>query len=245
MPRCARIRVPQIPLHIVQRGNNRAACFFDVDDRRVYLALLKKFAARFDCAVHAYVLMSNHVHLLLTPEDADGVSLLMKHLGQCYVQYVNRTHTRTGTLWEGRYRSHPVQCYRYLLACYRYIELNPVRAAIVRHPKDYRWSSYRANAGLERSSVLNAHAEYLAIGAAAYRLTFPSHMQRPDLDEIRSASSGGRALGDGSFRAEISALTGRSMELGVRGRPPKFGSVPIFSMESGSVPDFVRTGFQG
>jgi putative transposase len=239
MPRCARVRVPKVPLHLVQRGNNRGPCFFGPDDRHVYLALLEKLAGRFECAVHAYVLMSNHVHLLLTPADTEGASLLMKLLGQCYVQYVNRTHERTGTLWEGRFRSSPVQCYRYLLACHRYIELNPVRAAMVRHPEDYPWSSYRANAGLERSSLLTPHDEYLAIGAAAYRLTFPSETHRAELDEIRSAVTGNLALGDGRFRTEIAEFAGRRMDRGVGGRPrTKSGSVPGFGAETGVCPGF-------
>jgi putative transposase len=238
MPRCARVRIPKVPLHIVQRGNNRGLCFFGPEDRYFYMALLEKLSDRFECAVHAYVLMSNHVHLLLTPAGAEGASLLMKHLGQGYVQYVNRTHERTGTLWDGRFRSSPVQCYRYLMACHRYVELNPVRAGMVRHPKDYPWSSYRANAGLERSSLLMPHDEYLAIGAAAYRLTFPCETPPAELDEIRSASTAGLALGDGRFKAEISELAGRRMDRGVAGRPrSKSGSVPDFE-EIGVCPGF-------
>ena len=239
MPRRARIRVPNVPLHIVQRGNNREPCFFGSADRHVYLALLEKFARRFECGVHAYVLMTNHVHLLVSPADADGASLLMKHLGQNYVQCVNRTYERTGTLWGGRFRSNPVQCYRYLLACYRYIELNPVRAAIARHPEDYPWSSYRANAGLQRSSLLTPHDEYLAIGASGYRLLFPSQIEPDELDEIRSASAGSLALGDPRFKAEISALAGRRVERGVAGRPrTKSGSVPGFPAEIRVCPGF-------
>jgi putative transposase len=237
MPRCARIRVPKVPLHIVQRGHNREPCFFGSADRHVYMALLGKLAVRFACAVHAYVLMTNHVHLLVTPDDADGASLLMKQLGQSYVQYVNRTYERTGTLWGGRFRSHPVQCYRYLLACYRYIELNPVRAGIARHPEDYPWSSYRANVALERSSVVTPHEEYLAIGAAGYRLMFPAQTQPDELDEIRSACAGSFALGDPHFRAEISVLAGRRAERGVVGRRrTKSGSVPNFERNPGQTP---------
>lgn len=239
MPRRARIRVPNVPLHIVQRGNNREPCFFCSADRQVYLVLLKKLAGRFECGVHAYVLMTNHVHLLVTPASADGASLLMKHLGQSYVQYVNRAYERSGTLWGGRFRSSPVQCYRYLLACYRYIELNPVRAGIARHPEDYPWSSYRANAGLARSTLLTPHDEYLAIGAARYRLIFPSQTQPDELDEIRSASAGSLALGDSRFRAEISELAGRRAERGIAGRPrTRPGPRPGFSAEMRVCPGF-------
>jgi len=238
MSRCARIRVAKVPLHIVQRGNNRERCFFSAADRHVYLALLEKLAARVECAVHAYVLMTNHVHLLVTPSDASGASLLMKHLGQSYVQHVNRTYERSGTLWGGRFRSNPVQCYRYLLACYRYIELNPVRAGLAPHPEDYPWSSYRANAGLERSSLLTPHPEYLAIGAQSYRFIFPGETRPEELDEIRSASAGSFALGDPRFRAEISARAGRRAQRGVAGRPrTKSGSVPDFR-EIGVCPGF-------
>ena len=146
MPRRARLSLPGIPWHIIQRGNNRSVCFHAEEDYYFYIYHLAELAARFGCAIHAYVLMTNHVHLLLTPEKANSVALLMKNLGQRYVQYVNRVYRRSGTLWEGRFRSCLTQTDDYVLACYRYIELNPVRAAMVRHPRDYRWSSYPANA---------------------------------------------------------------------------------------------------
>lgn len=142
MPRRARLRVAGLPLHLIQRGNNRSACFYADEDYTLYLHHLGELARKFRCAVHAYVLMTNHVHLLLSPVREDGPSLLMKHLGQRYVQYINKTYRRSGTLWEGRFRSSIVQERGYLLRCYRYIELNPVRAGMVRHPRDYRWSSY-------------------------------------------------------------------------------------------------------
>src|SRR4051812_23176241 len=144
MPRRARLSLPNIPWHIIQRGNNRAVCFAAEADYRRYLDELAELSKRFGCAVHAYALMTNHVHLLLTPDEAEGPGLLMKHLGQRYVQHVNRAYGRSGTLWEGRFRSCLTQSEDYLLACQRYIELNPVRAGMVRHPRDYRWSSYHA-----------------------------------------------------------------------------------------------------
>jgi putative transposase len=220
MPRFARVRVPGIPLHIIQRGNNREPCFFTPADRRVYLDQLKVLAERFACAVHAYVLMDNHVHLLVTPPDEAAVSLLMKHLGQRYVQYVNRRYERVGTLWAGRFRSHPVQRAHYLLACYRYIELNPVRAGMVRHPGDYAWSSYRVNAGLRRSSLLTPHDEYLAIGAAQYQRLFRHAFNPRELAQIRSAATGCFALGDERFVAEIATHAGRRVERAMPGRQP-------------------------
>jgi len=138
MPRRARIAIAGIPWHVIQRGNNRSACFYAEEDYRRYLETLQEQATRHGCAIHAYVLMTNHVHLLLTPNRPDGVALLMKHLGQRYVQYINRTYRRSGTLWEGRFRSCLTQREDYVLSCYRYIELNPVRSDMVRHPRDYR-----------------------------------------------------------------------------------------------------------
>ena len=136
MPRRPRVVLPNVPLHLIQRGNNRQACFYADDDYRFYLEWLETYAREAGCAVHAYVLMTNHVHLLLTSSTAGGAGAMMKRLGQRYVQYVNRTYRRSGTLWEGRYRSSLVLEDDYLLACYRYIELNPVRAGIVEHPAD-------------------------------------------------------------------------------------------------------------
>jgi putative transposase len=145
MPRRARLVMPGVAWHVIQRGNNRSACFYAEEDYRFYLNTLKEQADKFGCAVHAYVLMTNHVHLLLTPSRIDSVALTMKNLGQRYVQYINRTYRRSGTLWEGRYKSCLVQDETYVLACYRYIELNPLRAGMVKHVGDYRWSSYRTN----------------------------------------------------------------------------------------------------
>jgi putative transposase len=134
MPRRARLSIAGIPWHIIQRGNNRSVCFFADEDYDFYLHHLKRLATKFGCAVHAYVLMTNHVHMLLTPERKDSAALLMKNLGQRYVQYVNRAYRRSGTLWEGRFRSCLTQSLDYVLACYRYIELNPVRARMVNDP---------------------------------------------------------------------------------------------------------------
>lgn len=141
-----RLTTANIPLHIIQRGNNRQACFFADEDYRCYLEWLEEYSHTSGCAIHAYVLMTNHVHLLLTPSEATSTCMLMKRLGQRYVQYVNRVYKRSGTLWEGRYRSCLAQDDLYLLACQRYIELNPVRATMVDTPDEYRWSSYRTNA---------------------------------------------------------------------------------------------------
>lgn len=227
MPRRARLRIAGLPLHLIQRGNNRSACFHADEDRSLYLHHLTELSCKFGCAVHAYVLMTNHVHLLLTPADKEGPSLLMKHLGQRYVQYINKTYRRSGTLWEGRFRSSIVQKRGYLLRCYRYIELNPVRAGMVQHPADHPWSSYAANAEGKHSGLLTPHAEYLALGAAideriaAYQALFRTDLDSITLREIRSATNGGYALGSGRFKAEIAAILGRRAGPGRSGRPKK------------------------
>lgn len=227
MPRRARLRLAGLPLHIIQRGNNRTPCFYADQDYALYLHHLGKLAQEFHCAVHAYVLMTNHVHLLITPALAQAPSLLMKHLGQRYVQYVNRVYRRSGTLWEGRFRSSIVQEPGYFLRCHCYIELNPVRANMVPHPGDYRWSSYRANTGLAASPLLTPHSEYLALGrsdsdrAKAYRELFGSDLDPMQLDEIRSAANGGFALGNDRFKARIAEMLKRRAERGAPGRPKK------------------------
>lgn len=218
MPRRARLRLAGLPLHIIQRGNNRTACFFADEDYALYLHHLGEMAREFHCALHAYVLMTNHVHLLLTPAQADGPSLLMKHLGQRYVQYVNKTYRRSGTLWEGRFRSSLVQRDGYSLKCQRYIELNPVRASMVRHPRDYAWSSYQTNAELRASTLIVPHQEYIGLGetpeqrASVYRRSFQFELDPADLREIRSAANGGFALGNDRFKSEIGAMLGRRVE---------------------------------
>ncbi len=164
MPRRSRIVIAGIPWHIIQRGNNRTACFYTDEDYRYYLTTLHEQAKKYQCAVHAYVLMTNHVHLLVTPKKKGSASLLMKHLGQRYVQYINKTYRRTGTLWEGRFRSCLMQEERYVLNCYRYIELNPVRASMVKDPALYLWSSYRANALGKHDGMLTKHQLYESLG---------------------------------------------------------------------------------
>ena len=166
MPRRPIIVLPNIPLHIIQRGNNKQACFFADDDYLFYLQWLEEYALISGCLIHAYVLMTNHVHLLLTPKSSVSSGDLLKRLGQRYVQYINRIYRRTGTLWEGRYRSCLVQEEKYLLTCQRYIELNPVRAGIVEHPGEFRWSSYRHNGQGEMSDLIIPDILYQSLGEA-------------------------------------------------------------------------------
>ncbi|MGV6816856.1 MAG: transposase [Thiotrichales bacterium] len=214
-------------MHLIQRGNNRQVCFFADDDYQAYLGWLKEYAAKSGCAVHSYVLMTNHVHLLITPNTEKSVGELMKRLGQRYVQYVNRTYHRSGTLWEGRYRSCLTQEEDYLLACSRYIELNPVRANMVEHPADYRWSSYRANAQDESDELLSRHYLYQALGIddssrkMAYRELFRYQLDPGLVDEIRSATTGNYALGNPRFQEQMEEALGRRVTRGKSGRPRK------------------------
>jgi len=227
MPRRARLSIPGIPWHIIQRGNNRSACFYADEDYQFYLDTLKEQAEKFDCPVHAYVLMTNHVHLLLTPNKEDSASMLMKHLGQRYVQYINRTYRRSGTLWEGRFRSCLVQSEDYVLACYRYIELNPVRAKMVAHPRGYQWSSYHTTAEGKNNDFLAPHEQYLSIDRneenrqKAYRGLFKAHVDAGWDDQIREATNGNYVLGNTRFQEEIAEALGRRVVKGRAGRPKK------------------------
>ena len=215
MARLSRLYLLGCPQHVIQRGNNREACFYDEADYKAYLSFLKDAADKNNVAVHAFVLMTNHVHLLLTPSDERGVSRLMQAQGRKYVQYFNHTYERTGTLWEGRYKSTLVDQDNYLLTVYRYIELNPVRAGMVEHASEYPWSSYRFNALGTEIKLITPHKGYLALGAtsadrqANYRCLFRGRMAERDLVAIRDATNRAWALGDDRFRRQIEAKTGR------------------------------------
>ena len=227
MPRRARLSLPGIPWHIIQRGNNRSACFYADEDYHLYLDILKEQAIKFDCKVHAYVLMTNHVHLLITPEKKNSVSLLMKNLGQRYVQYINRTYKRTGTFWEGRFRSCLTQSTDYVLSCYRYIELNPVRANMVKHPCSYPWSSYGVNAEAKESKLITPHDEYQALSQdgqtrrQVYRDLFKAHLDNDIIKDIRNSTNGNFVLGDARFKEEVSAMLKRRVTPLKSGRPFK------------------------
>ena len=229
MPRRARLSVPCIAWHIIQRGNNRAVCFHAEEDYRRYLDDLAEQSRRFGCAIHAYMLMTNHVHLLLTPHKADSAALMMKHLGQRYVQYVNRTYRRSGTLWEGRFRSCLTQSEGYVLACYRYIELNPVRAGMVRQPRDYRWSSYNGNGDGRSDALLTPHEQYLGLGRSearrreVYRELFKAHLDPDILAQIRLATNGNVVLGGQRFEEQIAKMLKRRVTRGKAGRPRAAG----------------------
>ena len=201
MARAARAVLIDYPLHVVQRGINRNACFFAEADYHTYLRYLAEFSIRFNCSVHAYCLMTNHVHLLVTPHTAEACALLMKNLGQCYVQGVNHRLGRSGTLWEGRFHSCLVTSDSYVLACYRCIELNPIRAGMVAAPAEYRWSSYGANAEGQRDRLLRSHAAYYRLGleagqrSRAYKALCEEGVATLVMEEIRKATRVGCAVG--------------------------------------------------
>jgi putative transposase len=209
---------------VIQRGVDRSDCFSTPMDHAVYLRYLEELAGHFDCDVHAYVLMTNHVHLLATPHGPESMSFLMRNLGQRYVQYFNKAHRRTGGLWEGRYRSSFVATDEYLLACYRYIELNPVRAGMVSHPAAYSWSSYRTNADGDESSLVTPHALYLAMGSSdearrgAYKGLFRTALEDWRIKEFRKRTNAGHAIGSDAFIAALENQTGARLTARQRGR---------------------------
>jgi putative transposase len=215
MARMPRFVLPGQPQHVIQRGNNRQPIFAEDEDYRFFLETLGDGAGRHRCDIHAYVLMTNHVHLLLTPHQEPGVARLFQHIGRHYVPYYNRRSNRTGTLWEGRYRATLVDAESYLLACYRYIELNPVRAGMVGRPADYPHSSHRANARGEADDVVAPHPLYRALGAdaaarqAAYRGLFHQPIGTDVIDDIRSSTNKGWVLGTDRFRKDIQRLLDR------------------------------------
>jgi putative transposase len=227
MARQPRFDLPGIPQHVVQRGNNRLPCFLDDLDRQRYLQCLWQALGRFGCRLHAYVLMSNHVHLLLTPGEAGALSRLMHTFARNYAGLFNGRHGRTGTLWEGRYKACLVDSGSYFLACSRYIELNPVRAWMVARPGDYPWSSYGAHAGEREDPLLVAHPEYLALGAnpaaraAAYRALFEDALPDELVAEIRGYLQQQKVLGTDRFRAWVEERTGRFAAVRPLGRPPR------------------------
>lgn len=227
MARLPRFYLPGQPLHVIQRGNNRDPIFALDEDCRFYLRCLQEAAEAQSLIIHAYVLMTNHVHLLVTPETESSLSKTLQSIGRRYVQYFNHVYGRTGTLWEGRYKSTLVDSERYLLTCMRYIEMNPVRADMVAHPGDYPWSSYHANAQGKDNVLVTPHALYQSLGRSdearlsAYRQLFRAQLSKADVDAIRDATNKGWALGDGQFSAKVEALTERRAAPLPRGRPKK------------------------
>jgi putative transposase len=237
MPRRSRQSPVGIPQHLIQRGNNRQVCFISNTDCAAYAHWLYEAATKFQVQIHAWVFMTNHVHLLATPSEQGALSKMMQTLGRLYVRYFNQTHHRTGTLWEGRFRSCLVEEDRYFLQCQRYIEANPLRANMVTDPGEYPWSSYRANALGVESKLRTAHPVYLLLGTtpeerqSKYRALFESPLEQPLLNDIRTATNQGLVLGSKLFRKKIEQLTGKRMKPGKPG-PKREEQAPRFSFDN-------------
>ena len=230
MARLPRYVIPGQPQHIIQRGNNRQAIFAAETDYQFFRDALVEASLKYGLTIHAYVWMTNHIHLLATPELDNSISKVFQSVGRKYVQYFNHAYRRSGTLWEGRYRSTVVDSERYLLTVMRYIELNPVRADMVAHPRSYPWSSHAFNAHGEsnaNSDWLTPHREYLRLGPnaaerqAAYRLLFGAGLSNDDLREVRDCTHKGWALGRARFKESIEQLTQRQTSSKGVGRPRK------------------------
>ncbi len=227
MSRLPRLTVPGLPHHLIQRGNNRQSIFIDEIDCAQFLAELEDLAPRHGLAVHAYVLMPNHVHLLASPAERDTLGRLMQALGRRYVRRFNDRHRRTGTLWEGRYRSTVVETDRYLLACMRYIDLNPVRGGLVSDPAIFRWSSHAHHIGQRADPLITEHAGYWALGntpferQVAYRRLFEDDQDPEEVAAIRYATHHGWALGQDAFVKNMAANAGRRTLPAKAGRPRK------------------------
>lgn len=227
MPRKPRFYIPDVPVHVVRRGNNREPIFFDVGDYQAYLGWLGESAERYGCFLHAYVLMTNHIHLFVTPKFETSISQMMQTIGRHYVPYINHNYNRSGTLWEGRYKSSLIQDDVYLLNCMRYIELNPVLAKLVKTAVAYRWSSYAANARGIKDSLITHHEIFLALGRTkqfrqdAYKALFKANMEKVTIDDIRAAWQTGTPLGNEQFREKIEQTLQVKVGQAKRGRPKK------------------------
>lgn len=225
MARLPRLTVPGYPHHIIQRGNNRQAIFSSSADYPVLLALLDENARKFSVALHAYVLMSNHFHLLATPSTPDGLPHMMQAVGRRYVRYFNDRQARSGTLWEGRYRSTLIETGRYLLACMVYIDLNPVRAGMVRAAADYPWSSHGHYAGMQANKMLTPHPLFWSLGntpfsrEAAYAELVRAGTSPEQQHALTQSALNGWALGGDHFIAELQKRTDRRSVKNNPGRP--------------------------
>jgi putative transposase len=213
----------------VQRGNSRQAVFFSDDDYAAYLGWLREGAEKYGCAIHAYVLMTNHVHLLLTPQSRDSISKAIQYVGRHYVTYVNHLYGRSGTLWEGRHKGCVVSSDDYLLSCMQYIELNPVRAGMTATPAEYPWSSYASNAIGHADRLMTPHANYLALGRGegdrlyAYRELFRGALEPEQVHNIRATLQTGTPLGNDRFREQIEKTLKCKVGQARRGKPSKSG----------------------
>jgi putative transposase len=225
MSRKPRFVLPGVPQHVIQRGHNREPCFFAEEDYQRYLHDVHEAALRNELQIHAYVLMTNHVHLLVTPKQPFSVMHTMQDLGRKYVRYINHSYKRTGGLWEGRYKASLVDSEAYLLTCMRYIEMNPVRAGMVEHPGEYRWSSYGINGNGKPNGILTRHPLYLSLGQdnaareQAYRELFRHQLDSSELHSVREALNQELVLGREDFKEKIEIMLQRQVRPGVGRRP--------------------------
>ena len=232
MARLPRLSLPGYPHHIIQRGNNRQIIFTSVADYQVLLDLLRANARKFDIAIHAYVLMANHFHLLATPAADKALPQMMQAVGRSYVRYFNDTQARSGTLWDGRYRSTLIQADRYLLPCMAYIDLNPLRAGMVVQAKDYPWSSHGHYAGLRLDKIITPHALFWSLGntpfsrETAYSEMVQAGMSTEQQMALTKSVLSGWALGEDSFVADLQQKTDRRVHIHQAGRPKTTSKSP-------------------
>jgi putative transposase len=243
MPRPQRYQVAGVPQHVVQRGVNRQAVFFADRDRAFFLKVLAESASRYEMQVHAYCLMTNHIHLLVTPMASDALSRTMRRLGSIYASFINKRYERTGSLWGGRFRSCLVDTERYFLVCQRYIELNPVRAGIVATAGDYQWSSYRYNGHGAPSQILTPHDTYVALGTtgrqrrANYRALFAEAMNADELQLVRDSLQHNHVLGSNRFKGRMETMLARKLSTGKQGRPRKLPGSAADNSVNPSLPE--------
>ena len=225
MPRKPRFYLSGVPAHVMQRGHNREPVFFEDVDYREYLKILKKVSDHYQCQIHAYVLMTNHLHLLVTPSKKNSISLMFQSIGRLYVTYINKTYKRSGTLWEGRHKGNIIETESYFMACMKYIELNPVRSKMVNDPNDYYWSSYAANAYDRPNIIITKHQLYLSLASEnierleSYRSLFDDKIEDMNLKNIRMSVQSGTPLGSEKFIKKIETLFSHSVGYRKRGRP--------------------------
>ena len=227
MPRKPRFYLPHIPVHIVHRGHSRSPVFFEDQDYVTYLYWLGEASKKYDMAIHAYVLMTNHIHLLVTPKEGRNVSLFMQYLGRRYVPYINHKYGTSGSIWEGRYKSSLVEEDQYVLSVMRYIELNPVRANMVASPSHYRWSSFAHHAGTRKISMIRTHPLYDAMGETpnarsdAYLALFKSALDSAAMKKIKDAWITGTPLGNDYFKQMVADKLATKVGQDRRGRPKR------------------------
>lgn len=232
MARLPRLVVPHQLHHIVQIGNDRQAIFRDADDYAAFLTWLREAARQFKVAIHTYVLMPDHLHLLGSPADGTGLGRMMQWIGRHYVPYFNAKYQRSGTLWQGRYKATVIEAERYFLACSHYIELNPVRAGLAASPADYPWSSYSHHAGIKPDPLITDHPMYWALGntpfdrEASYRASMEQGVGQRDVDALTEATLKGWPLGSDVFKARLAKQANRRVSPKKRGRPQKQATAP-------------------